>query len=265
MKKITLEVCIDNLESLPLAIGGGADRIELCSALALGGLSPTYGMMKRARERTQAPIYAMIRPRQGDFVFDEDDIQIMIEDIKAAKYAKLDGIVIGALTPQGKVNKEVCQRLIEASKPSKNPSAEDICAGEHTLGITFHRAFDQCQDPLQALEDVIELGCERVLTSGLASTALQGVDVLKTLHQAASGRISIMAGAGVNAENAQEILRQTQVHELHLSGKSTRPSVMEYIAQGAKMGASDCDDYQIPVTAQESIQAIKDAIQAFQS
>ncbi|MGB2079791.1 MAG: copper homeostasis protein CutC, partial [Vibrio sp.] len=173
--------------------------------------------------------------------FDPSDIELMIEDIEQAKRAQLDGVVIGVLTAQGDIDMPACQRLIQA-------------AG--SLGVTFHRAFDQCRHPEKALEDVINLGCERILTSGLAATAEQGIEQLRALHQQAKGRIEIMAGAGVHAGNVKQIIAQTQIKEVHLSGKSTRPSLMQVKTDSAKMGAADIDDFQIPVTSPELISQV---------
>ncbi|MPW37746.1 copper homeostasis protein CutC [Vibrio sp. B1Z05] len=240
-----IEVCIDNIESLCTAIKAGATRLELCSSLTLGGLTPSYGFMLQAKQHASIPIYAMIRPRQGDFLFSEAEVAIMLEDIKAAKRAKLDGVVIGILTAQAEVNYEACQKLMDAATG---------------MGVTFHRAIDQCKNITQALEDIIKLGCERVLTSGQKSTAEQGVATLANMHQQAAGRINIMAGAGVNASNAQYIIEQSGVNELHLSGKSMRPSHMLHIQDEAQMGANTIDDFQIPVTDFNAIQAMKQAL-----
>lgn len=242
---IELEVCIDNLESLPLAIEGGATRIELCSSLALGGLTPSYGFMKKAAQYSSVPVYAMIRPRQGDFLYSEQDVELMQEDVLCAKQAGLQGIVIGALTAEGDVDKATCQRLIEAASG---------------MGVTFHRAIDQCRDPKQALEDIAVLGCERILTSGLASTAEKGIHVIAEMVEQAQGRFSIMAGAGVNIDNAAQIIQKTGIHEIHLSGKATRPSHMKLHADSAKMGADSVDDFVIPVTSKQTIEAVKQAI-----
>ncbi|MBW3697910.1 copper homeostasis protein CutC [Vibrio sp. T187] len=240
---VEIEVCIDNLESLHNAIQGGADRIELCSSLALGGLTPSYGFMKQAALISSIPVYAMIRPRQGDFIFDSDDIECMLEDIHSAGKAKLQGVVLGALTPDGEVDENVMRKLVEA-------------ANQHGLGITFHRAIDQCNDYQSALESIISLGCERVLTSGLAPTAEQGIATLKSIVKQANQRIDIMAGAGVNADNALAILRDSGVHSLHLSGKTTRPSKMLMKAD-AKMGNDDIDDYVVPITDTKKLKQLR--------
>ncbi|MDN3700182.1 copper homeostasis protein CutC [Vibrio artabrorum] len=241
-----IEVCIDNLESLHNALSGGANRIELCSSLALGGLTPSFGMMKQAARISSVPVYAMIRPRQGDFIFDADDVMSMLHDIQAAADAGLNGVVLGALTPKGEIDMPTMQTLATKAHQLK-------------LGITFHRAIDQLQDYKVALERIIELGCERVLTSGFAVNAEQGIDVLAAMVKQADGRIDIMAGAGVNAANAKRIQSATQVPALHLSGKSTRPSLMENNSK-AQMGSDDIDDYQIPVTDTSKISAVRAAL-----
>ncbi|MFA0194792.1 copper homeostasis protein CutC [Vibrio artabrorum] len=241
-----IEVCIDNLESLHNALSGGANRIELCSSLALGGLTPSFGMMKQAARISSVPVYAMIRPRQGDFIFDADDVMSMLHDIQAAADAGLNGVVLGALTPKGEIDMPTMQTLATKAHQLK-------------LGITFHRAIDQLQDYKVALERIIELGCERVLTSGFAVNAEQGIDVLAAMVKQADGRIDIMAGAGVNAANAKRIQSATQVPALHLSGKSTRPSLMENNSK-AQMGSDNIDDYQIPVTDTSKISAVRAAL-----
>ncbi|CAH0532838.1 Copper homeostasis protein CutC [Vibrio stylophorae] len=240
----TLEVCTDSMESLPLAKAGGAQRIELCSALALGGLTPSYGLMQQAG-RFDLPCYAMIRPRQGDFLFINADVEIMLADIHAAKQAGLAGVVIGALTAQGDIDMTICRDLMKAAQG---------------MGVTFHRAIDHCRDWQGALEQVIELGCERILTSGQAANAALGINTLKAMVEQAKGRLDIMAGAGVNANNAKEIVTQTGVTELHLSGKTMRNSNMQFHQTQATMGQADCDDFAIPVTSSEAIQAVVSAL-----
>lgn len=241
----TLEVCIDNLESLHLAIGGGASRIELCSSLALGGLTPSYGFMKKAAEISTIPVYAMIRPRQGDFLYSSEDIESMLLDISMAKQAGLQGVVFGVLDAQGNIDMLTARALM----------AE---AGD--LGVTFHRAIDQCNDYRQAIEDIAELKCERILTSGLAATAEQGIEVLADMVKLTKGRFSVMAGAGVNISNANQIIKDTGITEIHLSGKTTRASHMQMLADSAKMGADSVDDFVVPVTDSDVIQAVKTII-----
>lgn len=242
-----LEVCIDNIESLHHAISGGATRIELCSSLALGGLTPSFGFMRQAAKLSTVPVYAMIRPRQGDFLYIEEEIEIMRQDIEAAHHAGLHGVVLGVLTHAGDIHMPFATAMCEFAQALG-------------LGVTFHRAFDQCRNAEQALEDVISLGCERILTSGLAPTAPQGSDVIKSLVEQAKGRVSIMAGAGINAENVRALVEQTHVQEVHLSGKSTRRSHMSFIANQSKMGAADVDDFTIPVTSSQAISSLVAAL-----
>ncbi|WP_217512560.1 copper homeostasis protein CutC [Vibrio metschnikovii] len=244
-----LEVCIDNIESLHYAIQGGATRIELCSALALGGLTPSYGMMKQSARLSTIPVYAMIRPRQGDFLYDHDDIAMMLDDIDAAAEAKLQGVVLGALTAQGEIDQPQVEQLV-------------IRAQQHGLGVTFHRAIDQCRDFRQALELLIDLGCERVLTSGQSPQVEQGISTLADMVSLAKGRIRIMAGAGLTANNVTQIIQQTGVQEVHLSGKSVRPSHMQLKSAAAKMGRADVDDFMIPVTNPTAIAQVAEKLRS---
>ncbi|MDB1124763.1 copper homeostasis protein CutC [Vibrio algarum] len=242
-----IEVCIDNLESLRNAIAGGATRIELCSSLALGGLTPSYGFMKRAALISTVPIYAMIRPRQGDFLYDNDDVEAMLEDIYVAKKAGLQGVVFGALNSAGDIDMETSRLLVKASSG---------------LGVTFHRAIDQCSDYRLAIENIAELGCERILTSGLSANAVEGKEIISSMIDRSKGRFSVMAGAGVTATNVADIVKSTGVRELHLSGKSTRMTKMALFSDNAKMGADGLDDFKIPVTDAKQIQALVIALKS---
>ncbi|WP_394242037.1 copper homeostasis protein CutC [Vibrio astriarenae] len=242
-----IEVCIDHLESLPLAIEGGASRIELCSSLDLGGLTPSYGLMCRAAKLSRVPVYAMIRPRQGDFLYNEYDVELMCLDIEAAATAGLQGIVTGVLTAEGHLDMPAMSKLVDTAKANG-------------LGVTFHRAIDQCADIEQALEQIIRLGCERVLTSGQACSAHEGISTLRALVEQADGRISIMAGAVVNAQNVNDIVTQTHVNEVHLSGKTTRNSQMTFVSNAAQMGNAEVDDFIVPITNPKAIQAVADAL-----
>lgn len=233
--KYQLEVCIDNIESLHNAIAGGATRIELCSSLALGGLTPSFGFMKMASEHSTVPVYAMIRPRQGDFLYSDEEFAIMKQDIESAALAQLQGVVLGLLEQDGRVDIARTTQLVELAKSLH-------------LGVTFHRAFDQCNEPFQALESLIEIGVERILTSGLAASAPQGAAMLEKLVTEAKGRVAIMAGAGVRADNVASLVQNCGVEEIHLSGKTTRPSRMRFVSSAAQMGNSDQDDFIVPVT-----------------
>ena len=199
MKRL-LEVCTGSLQSVMAAVEGGAERIELCSALSLDGLTPSLGLLKTIRSMYPTlKIHVLIRPREGDFVYSEEEVRIMEEDIRASlPYA--DGIVIGALDAEGNIDIETTRRLVAASEGKP---------------VTFHRAFDVCRDPLTALEQIISLGCQRILTSGQQPKAVQGVSLLKALQQQAGDRLIIMPGGGVNTENARLIIDQTGCKEIH--------------------------------------------------
>lgn len=195
---VTIEVCVDNLQSLEAAIAGGADRIELCSALSLGGLTPSRGFIELAAGLA-VPVHAMIRPRDGDFEFDSREIELMQSDIRACAKAGIDGIVIGA-TRHGSMDMQAMTKLTR-------------CAG--SMSITLHRAFDLLDDRLRAIDDASALGIERILTSGGALKAEDGMAQIRDCVAHARDRLSIMAGAGINAHNAVRIIRETGVHEIH--------------------------------------------------
>ncbi|MEF3046082.1 copper homeostasis protein CutC [Pseudotabrizicola sp. L79] len=181
---VRLEVCVDDAAGLAVAVAAGADRIELCAALALGGLTPGAGLMVLAA-KTAVPVFAMIRPRAGDFCWSSDEVAVMSHDIAAARAAGLAGVVLGASLPDGRLDREVLGQLVGQA------------AG---LGLTLHRCFDLVPDPFEALEMAIDLGFQRILTSGLAPTAAEGAGLLAQLVKAAAGRIVIMPGAGVGPE-----------------------------------------------------------------
>ncbi|NQZ91665.1 MAG: copper homeostasis protein CutC [Moritella sp.] len=241
---ITIEVCVDNIESLLTAQQSGADRIELCSALALGGLTPNAGFVQKSIDLATIPLYTIIRPRAGDFVYSEQEIDIMVSDIKFMKLLGIEGVVIGALTPDGDIDEAALKRLMSASRD---------------IDVTFHRAFDLCNDPKQALEILISAGCERVLTSGQQAKAEQGCELIKQLVVQADGRISIMPGAGVNPENAEKIIELTQVKELHLSGKTTRKSAMKPNS-AVQMGTEAEADNLISITCAKTISALVNVV-----
>jgi len=197
-----LEVCTGSLESVVAAVSGGAQRIELCSALSLDGLTPSAGLLSMVREiYPHLTIHVLIRPREGNFVYTPQEVRLMERDIRTA-LPYCDGIVVGALTPQGDIDMPAMQCLMAA-------------ADGHP--VTFHRAFDVCRSPLIALEQIIHLGCRRLLTSGQQPSAEQGIPLLRQLCDLSKDRLIIMPGGGVNARNAQHILTQTGATEIHSS------------------------------------------------
>jgi copper homeostasis protein len=201
-----LEISVETAEIAVVAERGGARRIELCTELRLGGLPPGEELMRRTRELVRVPIFAMIRPRAGDFVYSAQELAHMHRDIAAAKRFGMDGIVLGLLTRDRRVDIERTRELVQVAQP---------------LPVTFHRAFDDVADLDAALEAVIETGAARILTSGGAPTAPQGLGVLAKLVAAAGNRITIVPGSGVNASNILEVAQRTQAREFH-SGLGTR-------------------------------------------
>jgi copper homeostasis protein len=197
--RVILEVCVDTPAGLAAALKGGADRIELCSALALQGLTPAPGLMAVAAEAA-IPIYPMIRPRNGDFVYDAGDLDAIFRDIDATRDAGLAGVVIGANAASGELDVEALAMLV---------------AHAEGLGVTLHRAFDLTPDPFAALETAIDLGFERILTSGCAQSAMAGAETIARLVTQADGRIAILAGGGVNPSNVAELVARTGVREVH--------------------------------------------------
>ena len=213
-KPYILEICCFNLQSCVVAAAAGADRIELCMDPGDGGTTPSYGLIRSAREMCDIRLYPIIRPRGGDFFYDDDDYAQMLLDIRLCKDLGCDGVVIGGLSPDGGIDKGRCARLVEA-------------AG--SMGVTFHRAFDRASDPLRALEDIVGIGCERILTSGQHPTAREGALLIRELVGLAGDRIIIMPGGGVRAENIVDLAAETGAREFHTAARVTIPSMMQYI------------------------------------
>lgn len=216
-KPILVEACVDSVESSRAAEVGGADRLELCDNLVEGGTTPSAGMILECRARVRIPIYVMIRPRGGDFLYAEPEVAVMERDIALAQELGADGVVFGMLTNAGKVNHKLTARLVSRSFP---------------LDVTFHRAIDVARDPLEALDVLIDVGVDRVLTSGGSAKALSGARVIQAMVDRARGRIGILAGSGVNERNAAQVVRRTGVREIHVRGKVRRSSGMKFHARG---------------------------------
>ena len=223
-----LEICAGSVESAIAARDGGAARIELCAALEIGGTTPSAGLIAEARKIEGIVLNVIIRPRGGDFLYNEHEAACMEQDIRTCRQLGADGVVIGALTAEGDIDTALCKRLIDAADG---------------MSITFHRAFDMCRDPKRALEELIAIGCDRVLTSGQAATAEDGLPLLKELVQQAAGRISIMPGCGVNSGNAARILQATGTVEIHASARKSVGSGMLFRHSGVSMGTPGSDEY----------------------
>ncbi|MEP6582842.1 MAG: copper homeostasis protein CutC [Ginsengibacter sp.] len=209
-----LEIIGFNIESCITAQEAGADRIELCSSPLEGGTTPSYGFIKAARHLLEIELYVMIRPRGGDFLYSRADIEMLKTDIEVCKKTGCDGIVLGLLTKEGKVDKERCKHLVSYAYP---------------LGVTFHRAFDRTSNAMQALEDIIDIGCERILTSGLKPKAVDGQELIKELIKQAGERIIIMPGSGITSENIQSLAKNTGAAEFHSSASIPKDTEMQYL------------------------------------
>lgn len=209
-----LEVIAFTIESCLLIQKAGAHRIELCDNPGEGGTTPSYGFLKNAREHVSIELYPMIRPRGGDFLFSNDEFEIMKEDVIRCKELECDGVVIGLLNADGTVDEKRSAALVELA---------------HPLGVTFHRAFDRTRDPFEALETIIDIGCERILTSGLTPNVTEGTGLLTQLVEAADNRIIIMPGSGLRSNNIKELALQTNAVEFHTSARTSTSSKMEYL------------------------------------
>lgn len=245
-----IEICCADSDSIKAAVSGGADRIELCSALSEGGITPSDGMIRHA-VASGLPVNVLIRPRGGDFVYTTDEVDIMCHDISVCGAAGAHGVVIGALTVTGDVDMAACHRMIDTAR-------------SHSLSITFHRAFDLCRNPFEQFDRLIDLGVDRLLTSGQAPSALKGAEMLRALVMRSTGRIRILAGAGVTAENAAEIIRLTGVTELHASAKTTIQSKMNYRHESVKMGSADSDEYSRQTTSPELVARLSEIIHDYE-
>ncbi|KAK9963927.1 hypothetical protein ABG768_005146 [Culter alburnus] len=247
---LLMEVCVDSVESAINAERGGAGRIELCCNLLEGGTTPSTGLLQVVKENVRIPVYVMIRPRGGDFLYSDWEVEVMKRDIEQMKSHRADGLVFGALTEDGRVDTELCMELLAASRP---------------LPVTFHRAFDMVHDPVVALEALVSLGFERILTSGCDSSALEGLPVIKRLVEqfyftvpdrqrwsvhggrshasdrftiTAKGRIAIMPGGGITERNLQRILEGSGSQEFHCSARSSKDSSMKFRNCNVSMGGA---------------------------
>ncbi len=232
-QKKYIEIATTDFESTRQAVEGGADRIELCANLGEGGTTQSYGVIKKCREHFQVKIYPIIRVRGGDFLYTDDEFECMLEDINICRQLGCDGVVVGFLDMYGNIDLEKTRRVVEAAQP---------------MGVTFHRAFDRCRNPLEALEQLIEAGCERILTSGQQKTAPEAVDLISKLNSQADARIVIMPGSGVRASNIRQLADATGCHEFHSSLRSLVASRMEFFPP-AFAGDKENDHYSVEASA----------------
>ena len=208
-----LEIAVFSIEAALEAITAGADRIELCENPLEGGTTPSYGTLMVMSKLTSVPVFPIIRPRGGDFLYSEIEFEIMKNDIVLAKQLGYKGVVIGLLNVDGTIDKIRTKELVQIAGP---------------MQVTFHRAFDRCKDPLLGLEDIIETGCARILTSGQVPNAGNAIPLLKKLVEQAAERVIIMPGSGVRSNNIKEIIKETNVVEIHSSARKMHPSLMTF-------------------------------------
>jgi len=241
-QKSKIEICANSVESAVKAQEGGAYRVELCAGIPEGGTTPSFGEIRMARQLLQeTKLHVIIRPRGGDFLYTHLEQEIMLHDIKVARQLGADGVVFGCLTAEGEVDMPAMKKLMNA-------------VGD--MNVTFHRAFDMCRNPKEALEQIISLGCTRILTSGQEANAVKGIPLLKELVKQADGRIIIMPGCGVNPSNILQIAEETGTSEFHFSGRSTYESGMIYRNPKVSMGGTvKIEEYQKDVTNPDIVKA----------
>ena len=236
-----VEVCANGVESCLAAQEGGADRVELCAGIPEGGTTPSYGEIKVARRvLTTTRLHVIIRPRGGDFLYSDLEVERMAADIAVCRELGVDGVVFGCLRTDGSIDVEKNRYLMDCAKG---------------MSVTMHRAFDRAADPEQALEDIISLGFDRILTSGQQPKAIQGADLLARLNRQAAGRIILMAGSGVTEDNIDELRAKTGLHEFHFSGRESQPSAMQYVNPNLYMGRPGANEAALDYTTARRVQA----------
>ncbi len=239
MSKYVLEICANSLDSALMAQNGGAHRVELCDNIFEGGTTPSYGTILLARELLHIDLNIIIRPRGGDFHYSDIEFKIMKKDIAFAKEAGVNGVVFGLLNPDGSIDTKRTKDLVELA---------------HPLSVTFHRAFDVCNDPFKALEDIISCGCDRILTSGQQNKAFDGRHLIKTLVEKANNRIIMMPGSGIEEKNIAELKNNTSATEFHASLRKRIQSNMKYRKENINMGGnSQVDEFEILITDPERV------------
>jgi len=237
-----IEIATSDFSTTRSAVEGGADRIELCANLAEGGTTPSFATIKKCREAFQVLLYPIIRPRGGDFLYNKDEFEIMLRDVKLCKELGCDGVVIGLLNMDGSIDVARTAKLTEAAYP---------------MGVTFHRAFDRCKDPFEAVEQLIEIGCERILTSGQKPSVVDGADLIAELHKRTDERIIIMPGSGVRADNIKMLAEKTGCTEFHASLRDKVKSKMSFIHPAFKDSA---DSYSNNSISPEEVKALRSAL-----
>ncbi len=237
-----IEACVNSAVSAIEAQKGGAGRVELCENLHDGGTTPSAGSIRLARNKLQIDLFVMIRPRGGDFLYSTEEFEIMKEDIRVAKNLGADGVVFGILLPGGALDVKRMRVLIEMARP---------------MGVTCHRAFDMTADPFQAMEDLIGLGVDRILTSGQQPTAQQGAPLIRDLINKSAGRIIIMPGSGIKEPNAAAVIESTGAKEIHIHLEKIRKSKMQFVQPGIYMGKPGQSAFENTIADWKSISELR--------
>lgn len=241
MKHFTLECCVDSVESALAAAEGGATRLELCADLPLGGTTPGISLFRQLRRYCSLPVHVLLRPRFGDFCYTDYELDILAADVALFSGEGAAAVVIGVLRPDGTLNLEAMSHLIAAAGGAN---------------ITLHRAFDLCRNPMEAMEQAIQLGVHTILTSGQQAGALAGASLLAQLHRAAAGRIEVMAGSGVSAANIAELHAAAGLSAYHMTGKQTLPSPMAFRREGVPMGLPGMSEFDLWRTDAAQVAAV---------
>jgi copper homeostasis protein len=242
-----LEICIDSVQAAVAAEIGGAQRVELCSALIEGGLTPSFGMIRAVRSRIGIGLFVMIRPRGGDFIYSDEELAAMRDDIAQAKLCGAQGVVFGLLKPNGEVDVERTRELVELARPLK---------------VTFHRAFDMALDMETALEDIVRSGADRVLTSGGEPTGILGSGTIARIVQRSKGRIGVMASGDICADNLQQIARATGATQFHAALRTAVPSPAIHRKASLSMGEPGIDEFTRYTVLAEDVRSLRDSIDA---
>ena len=234
-----IEVCVEGIDGLAAAQAAGADRVELCASLLEGGLTPSLGVVRASLEIATIPFHVIIRPRVGDFLYSELEYKTMLEDVTACRELGVAGVVIGCLTADGRIDEARVAELTQAARP---------------LAVTCHRAFDMTRDPVEAIEALVRCGIDRVLTSGQRNSATEGVDTLRRVHDAARGRIKIMACGELDAGNIADVVRRSEADEFHFAAPTTISSGMAFRNPHVGMGGTELDrEFQLTLTDPDAV------------
>ena len=245
MKKFLLEICVDSFESARRASEAGADRLELCGDLLVGGVSPSPFLIEQVAERVKTPVNVLLRPRFGDFCFTDEEKEVLLKEIAFCAERGVNGVVIGALTPDGELDVPFLSKCMAA-------------AGD--LEVTLHRCFDVCRDGFAAIETACDLGIQTILTSGQMVTAPKGVENLKEFRAFAADRIHLMAGSGVSAANIPMLYAQAGIRHFHLSAKKSEPGPMTFRREGVPMGLPMASEFDRQYASPDAVRAARAAI-----